>query len=288
MSLFLQAEAPSRVEKKVSFITFKGKDYHITIETIDRDRAHYYLELNIRNRPLNQLTVGKYADLYRSRQWILNGEAIVIDDQGRLVNGQHRLEACVQSGQSFDSFVIRGVDPEAFKTYDRPRMRRTQDVLSIECFEHNSALAAVASTVWFWERGRILSQYPTPEPTELLDLCKLRPQLQASAAIGASSRKILPASIAGSCHYLFSCLDLDDANQFFEQFVSGTGLESGSPILVLRERLIADKASKAKLSTVYRMALVIKAWNAWRHGKPMKALRVRLDGDSPEPFPTPE
>jgi hypothetical protein len=62
-------------------------------------------------------------------------------------------------------------------------------------------------------------------------------------------------------------------------------LEEESPWYILRERLVANSLSKAKLTKPYMMALCIKAWNIARRGGKAKLVRWREKGDSAEPFP---
>jgi hypothetical protein len=54
---------------------------------------------------------------------------------------------------------------------------------------------------------------------------------------------------------------------------------------MLRERLMNNAISKAKLKQEYIMALFIKTWNARRAGKMLRQLIYRTEGKTPEQFP---
>ena len=57
------------------------------------------------NRPLSKKTVKKYAEAMKKGGWVLNNDAICIDDSGALINGQHRLEAVIVSGCTVPMFL---------------------------------------------------------------------------------------------------------------------------------------------------------------------------------------
>src|SRR5712692_3591943 len=54
-------------------------------------------------------------------EWQLTGEAIKLDDEGRVRDGQNRLHAIVQAGIPVRSVVARGVSEDAFKVMDSGR-----------------------------------------------------------------------------------------------------------------------------------------------------------------------
>ena len=86
---------------------------------------------------------------------------------------------------------------------------------------------------------------------------------------------------------LFSEIDQEDADAFFDAFISGVGLEEGSPILALRTLLtnLRSRSKATKIDQNYVAALVIKAWNAWRAGLEVTTLYYRPGGANPEKFP---
>lgn len=64
------------------------------------------------------------------------------------------------------------------------------------------------------------------------------------------------------------------------------GVQFPQAVYCLRERLIANKGSKAKLRPVDILALTFKAWNHARNGDNVRYLRWRTEGDTPEDFPS--
>lgn len=67
--------------------------------------------------------------------------------------------------------------------------------------------------------------------------------------------------------------------------VTGSNLAQGSPVYLLRERLVRNATDKAKLGREYMLALAIKAWNATRSGRTLRALKFTDGNDIKEAFP---
>ena len=74
-------------------------------------------ETNTNNRQVREDHVSRLAaDMLTGKWQGRNGEAIRFDTTGRLVDGQHRLWACVQSETPFETLLIKDVDPDTFST----------------------------------------------------------------------------------------------------------------------------------------------------------------------------
>jgi hypothetical protein len=77
----------------------------------------------------------------------LNGESIVIDDNGNVIDGQHRLLAVVQSGATIRSVVVRGVDADSFQSIDSGVRRDGRDILSVVGYQYAKPLAATLNVL---------------------------------------------------------------------------------------------------------------------------------------------
>lgn len=90
------------------------KDFglEITVEIISPEEAEAYLANNAKHRPIKEKKVAAYMNEMVDGKWRLNGKTICFDRNGRLLNGQHRLSAVVQSGVSMTTVVVRGLDPD--------------------------------------------------------------------------------------------------------------------------------------------------------------------------------
>ena len=76
------------------------------IMVIDSDMAKEFLKSNNSNREIDMSLVAKYAKDMSAGNFTLNPDAIAFDQDGNLVNGQHRLAAIVRSGVPTACVVI--------------------------------------------------------------------------------------------------------------------------------------------------------------------------------------
>ena len=81
--------------------------------------AKAYLDLNTRNRSISQNHVRFLSREMQAGRWKLNGDTICLS-KTRLIDGQHRLLAIIDSGMAFPMLVIEELEDEVFDTKDFP------------------------------------------------------------------------------------------------------------------------------------------------------------------------
>ncbi len=250
---------------------------------ITPDVAREMLKLNTCNRPLNKMHVDFLAKEQASGKWKLNGDTICFNEKG-LVDGQHRLHAVIQSGVTIMAYVVTGLGSDVFDTKDIGKRRSPSDTLSVLGHKNSHRLSSqlVLIDAYCTSRADKSVRYSN---TEIQSLVAKYPDCGDSIQTKFSGKSIIPASVLDACHYLFSRKDKKLADDFVDKICRGANLVEDSPWYVLRERLVKNSLSKAKLSRFYIMALCIKAWNAIRSGKSVKCLRWREQGDAAEAFP---
>ena len=259
--------------------------------TITPAKADVMLERNKGNRPINLRRAQNYAKQMADGKWMLNGQAIVFSREGALNDGQHRLTACIISGMPFVSDVRFGIEREAFMVTDIHGARTAGHMFHIAGIPNYNVAASAARLLLMYETGTLLTNGGTVDtsPTALREVLEANPELHNSVSAGMAvyrQGKLLSSSVAAILHFLFSCIEADLADAFMDQLGNGLGLTRRTdPIAKLRERLIENKAAKAKLPVVDIMAITIKAWNKYRRGKTIQSLVWRSRGDAPEPFP---
>jgi len=94
------------------------------------------------NRAILQGTVNSYAKQMREGKWKTNGEPIIFSEEYEveedgvkrnvrfLLDGQHRLAACVKCGIPFLVLVVSGLPKEVFDSIDTGKVRAGKDALS--------------------------------------------------------------------------------------------------------------------------------------------------------------
>ncbi len=242
--------------------------------------AEELLRGNTGNRVIRKQRVAMWSRIIRDNRWMLNNDTLVMTSDGRLLNGQHRLLAIVDSGIAVPMQILWNADPRSYDTMDRGVKRSVADALRARGFTNVVALAGGLSaynqiSTDSWAQDSWL------EPDQALDLIESLPGFERSFSAHKVTHGILTPAVAIGCHYHFQNLSPDHADEFMEKLGSGAGLASTDPIFRLRER-VARKRGFA-LHRRIECAFVIKAWNAWRQGQAVKVLVWRED----EPFPVP-
>lgn len=258
------------------------------VEVITPERARELLRGNQRNRPLRKDYVRVLADEMLENKWALNGVPIILNGK-LLIDGQHRLEACVLSDKPFKTLVVSEVDANAFLTIDMGKKRTAADTLATQGEKHYSALAAacVIVEVYYNEKNKDYRFSASTKGSNRLIAYTLKtyPTIRQSVEHCLGMRtKLVPISILSACHYIFSRIDVHLADIFIEKLVTGNDIKEGTSMSELRARLVDNYTSLRKHSRGYMISLIIKAWNAERTGRNVKRLRG-YTGENQEAFP---
>lgn len=86
-------------------------------------------DFNSHNRYRRDGRVLEYAKAIIDKDWEINGAMIVLDQNGQMLDGQHRLEALATAKKPVIFPVIFGVPFASFKTIDRGAKRKLKDDL---------------------------------------------------------------------------------------------------------------------------------------------------------------
>ena len=248
------------------------------------------LEGNTRNRTLRKPYVRKLAGAMVRGEWKLNGEPIQLAIDGTVLNGQHRLEAVVESGQTIPALVIRGLPLSAQMTMDTGARRSLSDVLALRGEKHTTNLAAALGLLHRYRSGRRLDQssHTAPTPQEAIDLLDREPNIRESIVMGrwiydATRMRIATASVLS---YLFETAEAGAGVRFFEEVCAAEKAPPQTPVRALQSILERDRRERTyKVTTHALCAMTIKAFNAWCEGRKVTLLSYKPKAQSPEPFP---
>jgi hypothetical protein len=244
-----------------------------TFVTISPIAAAVMLESNTANRPITEASVSAIIKEIKGGRWKVNGDMIRITKSGRILDGQHRLTAVVRAGIAIDTWIMYDVPPDVFDTIDVGKRRSAGDTLGCKGQKNSYRLAAALIMIDKYMTGRMEKsvQYSN---TEIEELLLKYPDAPNYLVTSSAKRGLLLPSLMDSLYYLFSQRDNALADLFLERILKGAGLQEGEPWYVLREKLLADSLSKARLSKAYIFALCVHAWNHTRSGNKIKILRL--------------
>lgn len=260
-----------------------------------------WLKWNRSNRNIRKNVVASHAADMDNEDWGINGETVKVsrpiksgevDDfpEGSVLflDGQHRFNACVESGRPFATLVVWGLAPEARDTVDSGIARNMSDVLKMNGENLSPVLAAVLRRVWMWDQGdRRFVGSRKPSHAELLALLRTDPQGFRNAADKGywvrTKNRLLPPSVIGTAYYILSRVSAEEAPWFFAAIRGQAVPTENHPILTLQNRLVRDRLEKRVTSPQHQLAMVIRAWNAYRANEPLMRMDQAPDAATPDP-----
>lgn len=215
--------------------------------------------------------------------------------KGKLANGQHRLTAVVQSGKPQQFLVMESNDEELYKVIDAGLRRTVADGLI--GIQFAKSIPSIARWVQAYENrnlrqgsrcGSEASVVPGtnywPTQSELIDYCLGNQEVLSEAATYVNplytQTKLLPLSIGAAIYALAASRNghLEKAKTFLQQvYLDGGSSAAGD----LRNRLIANRGSKAKLNAGYLFGITIKAFKSYYNGTRPGVLKWAKDEELP-------
>lgn len=223
------------------------------------------------NGKVNRAQIRAYAHDMSAGRWLLNGDPIILDRDDVLLSGVHRLRACMEADTSFPCLIIRGVDGTAFATIDALRRRTVGDILAIRKEAKGRALAAALMLLWRYVHDDYVNPRKRPSAHALLQILESNPDIRTSMTLAADAGRFASSAIAGAMHYLFSRVNADAANGFFEALVDEE--VSSGPAFLLRNQLKSLRGERGAKSQALMVGLFIKSWEAYYNILEMKQLR---------------
>lgn len=252
----------------------------IAIEQIGPEEAAELLRDNDHNRRTDWRVIENYARQMTDGLWTFAGDPIRVSVTGRLLDGQYRLNAVIQSQTTQKFTVIRGLPNESQPFMDVGKRRSPGDVFSMYDVPAPGPAAALTQLLMRYERGAVLEQkhsitaaealayYQDPTNTALINEGTKR---------GLSVKRVLPLnpSVTGVVFVAASRIsDPFTVNAFFEQVVGGLGLNEGDPIAALRNWLIRRHREDLRVNRAEYLWQLTRVWNAWVSGE--KLYRIQL------------
>ena len=124
------------------------------IQTITADTATSWLKHNTKNRKITPTTVERYRRDMEAGRWVYAADPIRFAENGRLLDGQHRLAALAQlPSAAITVLVVRGLQDEAQLVMDQGNKRTAGAQLSLHGFKHPNEIVAGAKVYIMWRDG---------------------------------------------------------------------------------------------------------------------------------------
>src|SRR5215471_14913951 len=178
--------------------------YGITVYVayITADVAKIMLKRKNTNRSLKLTQLNRIKRAIELDRWELNGETIIFDQDGRLIEGQHRLQAVVDTGNPILTLIVHGIDRERFKTMGQSSKRTAGDILGIQGIKDSRNIAAALRWVYRYENNMMSNPHPNITDDELADTITDHAALIESLPFGRKAHSVAAPGLVTALHYL--------------------------------------------------------------------------------------
>lgn len=255
-----------------------------SIMLVTPELAAQWLLLNLNNRPVSANRVKQYVNDMLNGRWLLDGTPIRFarTDAGPvLLDGQHRLQAVVESGVSVHFLIVEGIDPEAQIVMDTGMVRTPGNTLSIEGVPNGQRVAGIARLVYAYDNEAVgkhpfisvnftrpvLIGFVKTHEQQFIDAQRYAEKLRKARRYNAIASGAFYFLAARNNQYL---LELKD---FGERCSTMIGLQEGDPVIALDNFVMRYRGVRIANKSEIELAAQIRAWNAFVKGEQLKQVR---------------
>lgn len=210
------------------------------VVTVTPEMAEEWLRLSGGNRRIQPAVVQKYGRDMEAGRWELNGEPIVFHRSGHLVEGHHRLWACLTFGAPFTTAVVTGASSTH---YNEGKARTAADravVLGLLSLPPRTikTVYSAASRIGFMAGG--LGNISSTEADQVV--AHYEDELAEAASLVDRNQRTVPrAGWFVACCALHRAHGREDASETQGRLCAGVGLVAGDPMLALRDYLMSKR-----------------------------------------------
>lgn len=222
---------------------------------------------NNHNRPMTVKNRQEIEEDLRTHGYELTGDTIKFGKSSNMLDGQHRLEACVKSGEPLESHVLFGLEDDIFDILDRGRRRTPGDILAIAGYKYGALLAGAVR----WAKA--FEENSTPQHLRLSsrEIHKLADKkfkgLQDWLVAGQQVNKAFKhsPSLIAAMLFTISKHDKELANRFAQEWQHGNrSVRRNKNFDVLSSRLQAlAHELGGRINHYVRAAMIVNTFNAW-------------------------
>jgi hypothetical protein len=231
---------------------------------------------------------------------LMPSDAICIDWDGYTCNGQHRLEAVLETMKGQEFLVVYDVDPAVYDRMDRGTRRTVGDMLYGKSHaDHRvrkdvapATLGALLRMIHLWEeypQDQWGTQLRNVTEQQVADTWARHTSAEESAAQGRLGKLKVKPVASMLAHYMImrSCdYDATLVNQWYGELRQPRVIKPGDPGFALREyflggdmdRVLNRKALPSPFQvSLLQTYLILRAWENTCLGKPMQRMSWKPD-----------
>jgi len=256
-------------------------------EFITPDMAKKYLLSNAHNRNISLAIVEKYARDMKNGHWLLSDQGIGFDENGLMIDGQHRMMAVIKSGATIPCWVARGLPVKVNgvctqDVIDTLKTRSTADQLTLSHGITNATTkASVANMIVSIIKNTNKISISATQALSVIDLYEDEMEFVLS---DRGSGKGLSYSPVISGLVFAAKVELDSVIAFKDKYFKGTELSEGSPALTLRNYMMGRVSSYTQGYAQRRICFDYTTLSVWHHINNTKIKLLKLSPKGTEHF----
>lgn len=252
-----------------------------TVVTMTKELAKDYLSRNNENRKVKKNTLSFYKKQMNNGSWKENGEPIIIDVNGVIKDGQHRLMAVSETGFSYRVPVISDVECNVMDTIDTGTNRTAADVLHLEGFKYSALIASLGKMTLGTREGisRTSSHRISVSNSDILKFAKdKRNYLEeiCRATMNVNSLQIIKVlSPSVLAYYIYTYGNTEETILFLNN-ITGTLRKPKSATDYVFKKLMLAKTGDVRLSMAEKQKYIERAYFYFLKGNPsIKSFRIK-------------
>lgn len=240
------------------------------------------------NRRLDFAWITQLAAKMIAGTFAVDSSTVGVSKQGRVINGFHRLLACVLSGVPFETYDIAyGMESKAIQTIDGEMLARPYaQTQRLQGVPNATTRAGIAANLYRYHTNNYVNAKMTGSLVNAI-VAQLDAEeviQEAARAVNSSPKGISPSGL-GFLFVMGVQVNRPLTEEFVNQVKTGLNLTASSPAHHLRQRLTQRHFAGKSYPERVKLAFGIKALNAELSGRDISSLRFRLTGDSAEEMP---
>lgn len=291
-------------------------DVATAIVLVDAELAALMLQRNVEpkvglegtNRRSQPHLISQFVDVILNGEWKFNHQGVAIAESGELIDGAHRLKAIVKAAETVPDVAVPmmvtiNVPQESIRDIDVTRRRTLSDRFTMAGLPSATLLAAMARLTWLYEHadfdGPDVKYWANTRPhRNVLEahVNENRELMLLSCRMGERQKVFTPAALAASYVIIrkkyveyaptpaASADALNLLENFYQQIKNGENIGAGDPVFSLRRWGINHRGSGRMPESFEQMAVILKAFRAFREGRRVETLTFR---PTQEAFPRP-
>lgn len=243
-------------------------------------KAAEFLGANQGNRNMRKAVIATYARDMAAGDWMTTGDSIKFDWNGRLIDGQHRLEAILAADTPVQMVVVKGLEPRVQDVLDVNSRRSAADALRFNGVLHNvNELAGAARIAKARALGIVVSASSAHTPvtmsnSEVLSWIHNNPGIVPAAALARRTYKTIGATPSALTYCIWELEKIDPvaAVEFFTSTADFRTDGRNDPRSTLLRAFNTLRERKQHMTAGVQILYIFRAWNAWRDGEPLGSL----------------